>query len=151
MIPTAAEVLLGNFMTLIEPSPPESAGEFMAGKIGVVGMISLLAAQEAEKGAAVRVAENRAMRTLFAEAAAVDWAPSLKDRLRTLAGGEDLDLSITALDRANAVLRLALIDLHAAVENTPGDAARAQEKRIVRLLREAADARRLDLPPMPAR
>jgi hypothetical protein len=151
MTPTAPELLVGNFMTLIEPPPPESAGEFMAGKIGVTGMISLLLAQEIEKGAAVRVAENRAMRALFARAAADDWASGLTGRLKGLSGGEDTDLTFTALDRANAELRIALIALQTAVEETASPPARAQEKQIARLLHEAADARRLDLPPMPAR
>jgi hypothetical protein len=151
MTPNAPELLIGNFMTLIEPPPPEAMGEFMAGKIGVIGMISLLLAQEMEKGCAVRVAENRAMRALFQDAADDGWAVNLGDRLRSLASEEDLDLTLSALDRANAELRLALIDLQIAVEDTLGEAARAQEKRIVALLRESADARRLDLPPMPAR
>ena len=151
MIPTASEVLIGNFMTLIEPPPPESMGEFMAGKVGVVGMISLLMAQEAEKGAAVRVAENRAIRNLFQEAAQGGWVGALTVRLRELARGEDTDLTLSALDRSNAELRTALIALQSAVEATPGAAALARERRIMRLLREAADARRLDLPPMPAR
>jgi hypothetical protein len=151
MTPTISEALVGNFMTLMEPPPPESAGEFMAGKIGVTGMIALLAAQEAEKGAAVRVTENRAMRALFAEADAGVWAPALADRLKALARGDDPDLTITGLDRNNAELRVALIALHTAVEESPGGASLARQKRILRLLRESADARRLDLPPMPAR
>ena len=151
MTPNPPELLIGNFMTLIEPPPPEAMGEFMAGKIGVIGMISLLLAQEMEKGCAVRHGENRAIRALFDEAAASAWAPSLTYRLKELARVEDQDLTLTALDRANAELRLALIDLQIAVEDTPGVAALAREKRIVRLLRESADARRLDLPPMPAR
>jgi len=151
MTPTAPELLIGNFMTLIEPSPPESAGEFMAGKIGVTGMISLLLAQEMEKGAAVRVAENRAIRGLLAEAAEGGWAPAQTAALNTLARGEDGDLTLTALDRDNAALRTALIALQAAVEEAANAAGKAREKRIVRLLRENADARRLDLPPMPAR
>jgi len=151
MTPTISEALVGNFMTLIKPPPADSAGEFMAGKIAVTGMISLLAAQEAERGAAVRVAENRAMRTLFAEAAEGRWAPGETIRLRDLARGEDLTITITGLDRGNAELRNALIALQAAVEDAPGAASLARQKRIARLLREAADARRLDLPPMPAR
>lgn len=151
MTPTISEALVGNFMTLMEPPPPESAGEFMAGKIGVVGLISFLAAEEAEKGAAVRFAENRAMRTLFSEAAAGGWTPALTARLKELARGEDQDLTISGLDRANAELRHALIALQTAVEAAPGAASLARQRRIVRLLREGADARRLDLPPMPAR
>jgi hypothetical protein len=150
MIPTTAEALIGNFMTLIEPPPPEAAGDFTAGKIGVIGMISLLAAQEMERGAAVRVTENRAMRTLFAEAAEGGWAQAQTERLKALARGEDDDLTITALDRGNAELRTALIALQSAVEDAAGAASLARQKRIARLLREAAQARRLDLPPMPA-
>jgi hypothetical protein len=150
MIPTTAEALIGNFMALIEPPPPEAAGDFTAGKIGVIGMISLLAAQEMEKGAAVRVAENHAMRTLFAEAAEGGWATDQTARLKALARGEDDDLTITALDRGNAELRTALIALQASVEDAAGAASLARQKRIARLLREAAQARRLDLPPMPA-
>jgi hypothetical protein len=150
LTPTISEALIGNFMTLIEPPPPDSAGEFMAGKIGVTGMISLLAAQEAEKGAAVRFTENKALRTLFAEASDGGWAPALSSRLKALAGGEDTDLTITALDRANAELRIALIALQTAAEDAPGAASLARQKQIARLLRKSADARRLDLPPMPA-
>ena len=156
MTPTASELLIGNFMTLIEPPPPESAGEFMAGKIAVTGMISLLLAQEMEKGVSVRAAENRALRALFVEAAEGGWAPALTDGLKSLARGEDQDLTLSALDRANAALRTALIALQTAVEEAsggagPSAAGRAREKRIARLLRESADARRLDLPPLPAR
>jgi hypothetical protein len=151
MTPTAPELLIGNFMTLIEPPPPESAGEFMAGKIAVTGMIALLLAQEMETGAAVRVAENRALRALFAEAVAEGWAPGQSPQLQTLAEGEDRELTLTTLDRANAALRAALIGLHAVVEDAPGEPGREREKRIIRLLRHSADARRLDLPPMAAR
>lgn len=151
MIPTPAEVLIGNFMALIEPPPPDSAGEFMAGKVGVIGMISLLAAQEMEKGAAVRVAENRAIRALFAEAADGGWVPAQAARLKELARGDDHDLTLTALDRANAELRKVLIALQSAVEAQPGAASLARQKRIMRMMREAAEARRLDLPPLPAR
>jgi hypothetical protein len=151
MTPTISEMLVGNFMTLIEPSPVESAGEFMAGKIGVVGMISFIAAQEADKGAAIRVAENRAMRVLFTEAVQGDWIPDQNPRLRELARGLDTDITLTALDRVNAELRAALISLQAAVEEIPDVAALPRQKRIMRLLHDAADARRLDLPPMPAR
>jgi hypothetical protein len=150
MTPTAPELLIGNFMALIEPPPPESVGDFMAGKIAVTGMISLLIAQEMEKGVAVRVAENRAIRALFNEAAAGGWAPDLSVSLKALARGEDEDLTLTALDRDNAALRLALIALQTAVEDAAGAAGRARQKRIIRLLREGSDARRLDLPPMPA-
>ena len=58
------------------------------------------------------------------------------------------DLSLEALDRANAALRRGLIALHEAVE-AAGDLARHRE--IVALYGEMAEKRRLDLPPLPAR
>jgi hypothetical protein len=150
MIPTVPELLIGNFTSLLDPPPPEAMGEFLAGKLAVIAMISFLLAEEAERGAAMRVAENRAIRTLFAEAAHSAWTPDLSGRLEELARGEDSDLVLTALDRTNAELRTALIALHAAVEESIGPAARQREQRILRLLREAAAARLLELPPMPA-
>ena len=52
MTPTVPELLLGNFLCLSEPPPPESSGDFLQARIGVTGMISLLCAQEAERGTA---------------------------------------------------------------------------------------------------
>ena len=135
MTPTTAELLAGNMKALATPPPPESAGDFMGGMVGVTAMISVLAAQEAERGAAVRVAENTAIRTLLerggrGEAAAVG----------------DGDLSITALDAANATLRRALISLHEAAE-VAGDV--ALEREILTLYGEMARGRRLELPTLP--
>ena len=59
-----------------------------------------------------------------------------------------LNLSLAALDAANARLRLALIGLHEAVE-AKGDTARHHA--ILRLYARMADLRRLDMPPLPGR
>ena len=141
MTPSLPDILVGNFLCMMDPGPPEQQGEFMAGKVAIVAILSLLAAQEAERGAAARVAENTAIRTVLDEAAAdydldVSGIPSTDD------------VSISALDRVNAALRKALIGLHEAVE-ARGDAARHHA--ILRLYARMADLRRLDLPPMPAR
>jgi hypothetical protein len=114
MTPTVTELLAGNFRLLATPPPPESAGDYTSGMIGVTGMISALAAQEAERGAAVRIAENAMLRALFSRAGAYD--AGLDGRLSGAASSDDGDLSITALDAANATLRRALIALHEAVE-----------------------------------
>jgi hypothetical protein len=143
VIPTAPEILLGTFRALMEPPPPEAMGAFETGKIGVIAMISFLVAQEAERGVAMRVAENRTIRALFAEAAEGGWSPALTGRLAALARGEDTDLTITALDRNNAELAAALIALHMAVEAAQDP---ARERRILRLLRDGAAARLLELP-----
>ena len=91
MTPTTAELLLGNMKVLATPPPPESAGDYAGGMVGVTGMISVLAAQEAERGAAVRVAENAAIRGLLTRAGRAETASV-----------DDGDLSITMLDAANA-------------------------------------------------
>lgn len=137
MTPTVAELLLGNMVAFSEPPPPEAMGEFMASRIGIVGMISMLAAQEADRGAAVRIWENGAIRALLARAAPTYGpAPDVPDGEATIA----------ALDAVNAGLRRALIALHEAVEAARD---RDLDREILDLYVEMAHARRLDLPPFP--
>jgi hypothetical protein len=142
MTPTVPELLLGNFLCLMEPPPPESSGEFLQSRIAVTGMIAMLCAQEAERGIAARVWENGAIRAVLSDA-----ADAYGERFSDAAKGADDDLSLAALDASNAALRRTLIDLHIAVE-----AARdgALDTAIRALYVRMADARRLDLPPLPA-
>jgi hypothetical protein len=142
MTPTVPELLLGNFLCLMDPPPPESSGDFLQSRIGVTGMIALLCAQEAERGIEARVWENGAIRALLTDAAGV-----YGQVFGEAANGEDQDFSLAALDRSNAALRKALIDLHIAVE-TARDG--ALDTAIRALYVKMADARRLDLPPLPA-
>ncbi len=58
------------------------------------------------------------------------------------------DLSLEALDRANAALRRGLIALHEAVEAAED---LARHRVIVGLYGEMAERRSLELPPLPAR
>jgi len=146
MNPTVSELMIGALVTLSEPPPPESAGEFTGGKMAVIGLLSFLCSQEAEKGAAVRASENQNIRAVFAEAAADDWAPGHSALLAELARGRDVDLRLSALDQSNAELRRALITLQTAVEDDPHPAARPREKRLMALLVESAHARALTLP-----
>jgi hypothetical protein len=149
MNPTLPELLMGNVMAVSEPPPPEAMGDFLTSKITVIAMISLLGAQEAEKGVAVTVAENRRLRELFARAAQA-WDAKLGGRLAEAAKGEDADLRVSILDAANAQLREVLIALHEAVEAETSAQARALDAEIIALYGEMARARRLDLPPMSA-
>ncbi len=142
MTPTVPELLLGNFLCLIDPPPNESVGDYLQAKIGVTGMISMLCAQEAERGVEARAWENRAIRDLLKAGAG-----RYGETFAQAAAGEDKDLSLAAMDRANAGLRRALIDLHVAAE-TARDA--VLDDQIRALYVKMADARRLDLPPMPA-
>jgi hypothetical protein len=143
MTPSLPDILVGNFLCIADPPPPESAGEFMAGKVGVVALLSLLAAQEAERGLSARVWENAAIRAVLADAAS-----AYGQTFAEAGEGTDTDFTLSALDRVNAALRRSLIALHEAVE-AAGDTAR--DHAILRLYGKMADARRLDMPPLPGR
>jgi hypothetical protein len=142
MTPSLPDILVGNFLCVADAPPPESAGEYMAGKVAVVALLSLLAAQEAERGVAARVWENAAIRALLVQAAPAYGEPF------AAAPAEDKDLTLAALDASNAVLRRSLIALHEAVE-IAGD--RPLDHAILRLYGQMAHARRLDMPPLPGR
>lgn len=137
MTPTVSELLLGNFLALMEPPPPESMGDYMQGKVAVTGMIAMLAAQEAERGAEARIWENQAIRDLLRQGGAAIPAGAETEK----------DYAIAGLDRVNAALRKALIALHREVEEK-GD--RDLDHAILRFYVKSADMRRLDMPPLPA-
>jgi hypothetical protein len=132
MTPSLPDIMLGNVVALTAPMPPEASGDYLLGRLGLVAMMSVLAAQEAERGVDARVWENSAIRAILARAAfLVDCPPAA-------------DLTWSALDRENARLRRALIAAHIAAEEA-SDA--ALDRAILQLYREMADRRRLNLPP----
>ena len=143
MTPALPDILRGNFLCLAVPSPPEQQGEFMATRVGVIALLSLLAAQEAERGTTARVWENAAIATVLADAAEVYGV-----QYAELADTTATDLSLAALDTANAALRRGLIALHEAVESAQD---LPRHRTIVALYSQMAEIRRLDLPPLPAR
>lgn len=114
MTPTVRDVLQGCVVALGRLTPPEAGPEYAAGRIGMVGTLTMLAAQLADRAAADALAENAAIRALFAEAPAYDDA--LGGRLSAAAGETDSDRTVPALDAANARLRRLLAELHEQVE-----------------------------------
>src|SRR4051812_43964385 len=143
MTPALPDILRGNFMCLAIPAPVESQGEFMTGRVGVIALLSLLAAQEVERGTTARVWENAATAAVLAEAAEVYGV-----QYAEIASIGPTDLSLEALDRANAALRRGLIALPQGGEAA---GALARHRTILGLSGERAERRRLDLPPLPAR
>ena len=136
MTPTLPEILRGNFMSLAIPATPDMAGQFMTARVSVIALLNLLAAQEAERGTAGAVLENRLIAELLAGVPAYPIAaPAPTD-----------DPAPAAIDAHNAALRRALIALHEAVE-ARGDA--ALEARILALYVAMAEGRKLILPPLP--
>ena len=132
MTPSLPDIMMGQVAALSAPTPPEATGDYLVGRLGLLAMISLLAAQEAERGVDARVWENQAIRALLARAD------------QPFDGPPAADLSWSALDRENAALRRALTVVHAAAEERR-DAALDVE--ILKLYKEMAERRRLDLPP----
>jgi hypothetical protein len=132
MTPSLPDILMGNAVALGAPMPPEASGDYLVGRLGLVAMMSVLAAQEAERGIEARVWENGAIRDLLARAAAPPDYPAA------------IDLTWSALDRENAELRRSLITAHIAAENS-GDV--ILDRDILQLYKEMSERRRLDLPP----
>jgi hypothetical protein len=138
MTPTAPEVLAGCAAALSKPLPAEDAGAFAAARFSTVAVINLLLAQECASGSAVRTWENAALRALL-----MDAAPTYGVRCSEAGAIGDGNLSLAALDEANARLRRLLIRLHEAVEAA---ADQQMDRRILALYREMAERRALKLP-----
>ena len=140
MTPSVTEVMRGCAAALSQPPSPDAGPEFFASRVGMISMLANLAAQEANRAAAAAAAENVDIRALFDDASAYDAA--MGGRLAAAARETDTDLSLTALDAANARLRRLLIELHTRVEDA-GDA--ALDRAILALYVRMAEGRRLQL------
>lgn len=126
MTPTLTDILTGNALALASLTEETGGAEFSGAKVSVVALLSLLAAQEAERAVAVREAENVAI------AKALGVAPA-----------DVAERTITALDAVNADLRRRLIAHHEAVE-ARGDA--DADRVVLALYRRMAEGRRLVMP-----
>lgn len=107
--------------------------------LGLSAALIAVAAQRFDGMAHALVEENRAIRPILAEGAGLLGEPGW----RALAETSDEDLRISALERANADLRGALLALHERVEQAPGVAARALEARVWSELRASTERRLL--------
>lgn len=143
MTPTAPELLAGCAAALAATPSVEDAGLFLAARLRTVATINALVAQECAAGTAVRVWENAALRSLLVDAAAKYGAAFAEAK-----SIDDGDLSLAALDGANAKLRRLVIRLHEAVEAA---ADHDLDRKILALYRVMAERRELKLPaPKPA-
>jgi hypothetical protein len=102
---------------------PDLKSPYLAGSAGLTAAVLMMAAEEGDRTAHRLVEENRAIRVLLNEAAGLPPPADLAERLRNLAGGDDSNLRISALQAVNDALRDTLTDLHAFVETQPGDSA----------------------------
>ena len=138
MTPNVRDVLQGVAVALASPPLPEVGMAYTAGRMGMVGTLAMLAAGEADRAARDATRENAEIRALFAEARAYDADGALAAAAREA----DSDLSVPALDAANARLRRLLIGLHEKVEDA---ADQAMNRQVVALYVRMADIRRMAL------
>ena len=123
------------------PALPPGYGQ---GSATTTAVLLLMVAQEFNRAAAIRKAENDAMRLLFREAAGKADGP-LGDRLKAAGDGEDNDITVAALDKSNASLKTLLIELQTVAEDRNDT---ALEARIIRMMQAWAAARLVFLPAM---
>jgi hypothetical protein len=142
MTPVLADILTGQAAALGAPQPPEALGDYLAGRLGILSMLALLAAQEAERGPAARVWENAAIRSLFGRASGA-YDGDLMGRLAAAATAAPGGFAWSVLDADNAGLRRLLIALHEAAEARND---KPLDREILELYDAMAQARRLDLP-----
>lgn len=138
MTPNVRDVLQGVAVALASPPSPEVGMIYAASRMGMVSTLTMLAAAEADRAAHDAALENADIRALFAEADRYDDDGALA----AVARETDTDLSVPALDAANARLRRQLIALHERVE-TAGDA--AMNRQIVALYVRMAQIWRMAL------
>jgi hypothetical protein len=110
---------------MVQSIAPQVQPAYLAGAIGMSGMLLGMLVEEWDRAADRLARENRAIRTLFRQAERVSLDQDLAQELRALAGGEDDDLRVSALESANTGLRAALIRLQAAIEDQAEATARA--------------------------
>lgn len=146
MKPDLPIVMRGFFGTMLTEIAPNLNAEYSAGSIGVMGLMVYLTAQEYERAAEVRVADNAGMRALFSEAAKLVEDQALGARLAAAAETQDRSLLVSALDENNSALATLLIELQAHVEESTAPWAAGLEARIWDYLLASTERRRLDLP-----
>jgi len=117
---------------------------YAQGAAALTSFMLILSAEEYERAADIRVADNSDIRALFQEMAPRISDAALKQKLEAAAASRDPSLKISALDEVNYELRRLLIALHAHIETLKDS--RASEKRIWAVLKASAERRVLKMP-----
>ena len=146
MKPDVGTVMQGFFGTLLGDIALHLNAEYSMGNVGIMGMMMFMTAEEHDRAAEIRVAENTEMRALFGEAARVVEDTGLKTRLGEAAASCDASLRIKALDQSNAALSGLLVELQAHVETSKAAWAGPLEARIWDYVVAATERRKLPFP-----
>ena len=143
MKPDVAQVLADLAGRVARNAAPQIPPAQRAGELGLSAMLLGLAAEMWDGAAEILVQENAALRGLLASGARVSQDNARRRWLVELAGSRDGSLRLSALQNANAELRVALIALHAELERRDDAEARSLEADIWRELVAGAERRRL--------
>lgn len=133
--------LRGVIDMLNERITPALTDSFAVETARLAGLVLAITTNGIDDAAAIRIAENDAMRALFKDAAGVVAVAALADKLEHAATTTASGYKLSELDRDNAALRSLLVDLHVAVENQSGAPARTIDSRIWRMLKDFEAAR----------
>ncbi len=143
MKPAVPKALNGVAATLRGRVLAELESPFTRSALGTGARVLDMVAQEFDRAAARLVAENAAMRDIFAAAESVVTEPRLRERLAREVGSQrPVDLHVSALQTENDRLRALLIDLHAHAESINSVEARALIDLIWEELRRSVERRR---------
>ena len=143
MTPEVDQILgqtAGQLMMEVVPLLPASYAQSSA---GLLAIILGFCAQEFDRAADIRAAENADIRKLFAELSPAIGDAGLKKDLESAGAGKDGSLKISDLNAANAELRRLLIVLQTHVEDHGPKHACAK---ICKVLAAGAERRMLKLP-----
>ncbi|ABS64111.1 conserved hypothetical protein [Parvibaculum lavamentivorans DS-1] len=146
MKPDVPVVMRGLFGTMLTEIAPNLTAEYSAGSIGIMSMMIFMTAEEYDRAADIRAAENAEMRALFAEAAGLVDDAGLKAKLAEAAKGRDGSLRVSALDKENSALAALLIELHVHAEESTAPHAAGLEARIWDYLLASVERRKLPFP-----
>jgi hypothetical protein len=146
MKPEIPVVMQGHVGTLFGDILPHLNAEYSMGNTSLMAMSLFMVAEEFDRAADIRVAENAEMRALFAEAGRLIDDASLAARLTEASKGKDASLRITALNASNDALKALLIELQTLVEESKAPWAPALEEKIWDYIIAAAERRKLTFP-----
>ncbi len=139
---TAEIALHGVARALRERIAPALDDAFAKEALRLAEQVVSIMANGMDKAVAIRADENARIRAVFATAGTLILPDrDLARRLEEAAVSVDPGLRISELDAENGRLRHLLVDLHRAVEDHPGEAARVIDQKIWRLLSDSEAAR----------
>lgn len=145
MKPDAGRVLNGVAVSLMTKVAPEVRTPFGQQLAGLSAVLLRVVATEFDRMADRLSVENAGVAAILADAAGVVSDASLAERARAAAEeGTPPDLRVSTLQGINDRLRAILVEVHAAIEDTPGEEARAMEERIWDELRESTRRRHVE-------